>query len=132
MPQRPARILVVEDDPEIRGVISEFLAPEGYDLHAATSAREAFRALEGHVIDLVLTDLVMPDDEGIAMIREIRRRFPTVKTVAMSGARFGPFLRVAELLGANATLSKPLNSSLLRLTLRQVLATASTTVRSSA
>lgn len=131
MPKRSARILVVEDDPEIRAVISEFLAPEGYHLHAATSAREAFHALEGHVIDLVLTDLVMPDDEGIAMIREIRRRFPTVKTV-MSGARFGPFLRAAELLGANATLSKPINSSLLRLTLRQVLATSSTTVRSSA
>lgn len=132
MPKRSARILVVEDDPEIRAVISEFLATEGYHLHAATSAREAFHALEGHVIDLVLTDLVMPDDEGIAMIREIRRRFPTVKTVAMSGARFVPFLRAAELLGAHATLSKPINSSLLRLTLRQVLATSSTTVRSSA
>ena len=63
----------------------------------------------------------MPDREGIEMIQEIRQRFPAVKTVAMSGAVFGPYLRAAELLGANATLSKPLNSSLLRLTLQQVL-----------
>jgi DNA-binding NtrC family response regulator len=122
--QSVARILVVDDDPDIRGVIREFLMPEGYELRMAASAREAFRILEREAINLVLTDLVMPDDEGIAMIQEIRRRFPTVKTVAMSGARFGPFLRAAELLGANATLSKPLNSSLLRLTVQQVLAVA--------
>ena len=110
-------------------MIRECLVPEGYDLHAAATAGEAFRLLEGQPIDLVLTDLVMPDDEGIAMIREIRRRFPSVKTVAMSGARFGPFLRAAELLGAQATLSKPVNSSLLRLTVQQVLATPSVSSR---
>jgi len=119
-----ARILVVDDDPDIRDVISEFLSLDGYELWMASTAREAFRILEQQAIDLVLTDLVMPDDEGIAMIREIRSRFPGVRTVAMSGARFGPFLRAAELLGANATLSKPLNSSLLRLTVQQVLAVA--------
>ena len=102
--------------------IRHFLAPDGYDLLTAPSAREAFRVLESEAVDLVLTNLVMPDDEGIAMIQEIRRRFPQVKTVAMSGARFGPFLRAAELLGAHATLSKPLNASLLRLTVQQVLA----------
>ena len=116
------RILVVDDDPDIRGVIREFLAPDGYELRMASTAREAFRILEREAIDLVLTDLVIPDDEGISMIRIIRNLFPTVKTIAMSGARFGPFLRAAELLGANATLSKPLNSSLLRLTIQQVLA----------
>ena len=115
------RILVVDDDPDIRGVIREFLEPEGYDLRLAANGREAFRILGLEKVDLVLTDLVMPDREGIEMIQEIRRRFPTVKTVAMSGAVFGPYLRAAELLGANATLSKPLNSSLLRLTLQQVL-----------
>jgi len=120
--EQAARILVVDDDPDIRAVIGEFLAPDGYELRMASSAREAFRILEREPIDLVLTDLVMPDDEGIAMIRDIRTRFPGVRTVAMSAARFGPFLRAAELLGANATLSKPLNSSLLRLTVQQVLA----------
>jgi CheY-like chemotaxis protein len=122
----------VDDDPDVREVIRGFLSPEGYEHHAAASACEAFRLLEGHAIDLVLTDLVMPDDEGIAMIREIRRRFPGVRTVAMSGARFGPFLRAAELLGANATLSKPLNSSLLRLTVQQVLAMPADSVRQGA
>jgi CheY-like chemotaxis protein len=120
--QRAARILVVDDDLDNQEVIREFLAPDGYRLQTAASAREAFRVLERDAVDLVLTNLVMPDDEGIAMIQEIRRRFPSVRTVAMSGARFGPFLRAADLLGADATLSKPLNSSLLRLTVQQVLA----------
>lgn len=114
-------ILVVDDDPDIRGVIREFLTPDGYDVRLAANGREAFGILGFEDVDLVLTDLVMPDREGIEMIQEIRRRFPAVKTVAMSGAVFGPYLRAAELLGANATLSKPLNSSLLRLTLQQVL-----------
>lgn len=118
---RVPRILIIDDDPDIRGVIREFLEPEGYDLRLAANGREAFNILGLEKVDLVLTDLVMPDREGIEMIQEIRRRFPTVKTVAMSGAVFGPYLRAAELLGANATLSKPLNSSLLRLTLQRVL-----------
>ncbi len=115
------RILVVDDDPDIRGVILEFLTPDGYEVRLAANGREAFGILGFEDVDLVLTDLVMPDREGIEMIQEIRQRFPAVKTVAMSGAVFGPYLRAAELLGANATLSKPLNSSLLRLTLQQVL-----------
>jgi CheY-like chemotaxis protein len=119
--RRVPRILVVDDDPDIRGVILEFLTPDGYEVRLAANGREAFRILGLEDVDLVLTDLVMPDREGIEMIQEIRRRFPAVKTVAMSGAVFGPYLRAAELLGANATLSKPLNSSLLRLTLQQVL-----------
>ena len=99
---RAPRILVVDDDPDIRGVIREFLEPEGYEVRSAANAREAFGILGFEEVDLVLTDLVMPDREGIEMIQEIRHRFPGVKTVAMSGA-------------------KPLNSSLLRLTLQQVL-----------
>jgi CheY-like chemotaxis protein len=120
--QQRVRILVVDDDPDIRGVIGEFLAPDGYELRMASTAREAIRILEREAIDLLLTDLAMPDDEGMSMIRMIRSLFPTVRIIAMSGARFGAFLRAAELLGAHATLSKPLNSSLLRLTVQQVLA----------
>ena len=118
------RILVVDDDPDIRGVINEFLRPDGYDVRLAASGREAFSILGFEDVDLVLTDLVMPDCEGIEMIQAIRQRYPAVKTVAMSGAVFGPYLRAAELLGANAAISKPLNSSLLRLTLKQVLTAA--------
>jgi CheY-like chemotaxis protein len=119
--RRVPRILVVDDDPDIRGVILEFLTPDGYEVRLAANGREAFGILGFEDVDLVLTDLVMPDREGIEMIQEIRQRFPAVKTVAMSGAVFGPYLRAAKLLGANATLSKPLNSSLMRLTLQQVL-----------
>ena len=124
MSQTVPRILVVDDDPDIRGVIREFLEPDGYEVRLAADGQEALGILGAEGVDLVLTDLVMPDHEGIETILEIRRRYPTVKTVAMSGAFYGPYLHAAELLGADATLSKPINSSLLRLTLQQVLAGA--------
>ena len=75
------RILVVDDDPDIRGVIREFLTPDGYEVRLAANGREAFGILGFEDVDLVLTDLVMPDREGIEMIQEIRQRFPAVKTV---------------------------------------------------
>ncbi len=65
MSQRVPRILVVDDDPDIRGVIREFLAPEGYDVRLAANGREAFSILGVEEVDLVLTDLVMPDREEI-------------------------------------------------------------------
>ncbi len=57
--------------------------------------------------DLAVTDLVMPGQGGIDTIRALHREHPTVKTIAMSGAFGGQFLRTAELLGADATLSRP-------------------------
>jgi len=72
-------------------------------------------------VDLVLTDLVMPDMEGIETIRTIHTQWPALKIIAMSGEFGGQFLHVAELLGANATLPKPIRPEVLLDVVRRVL-----------
>jgi CheY-like chemotaxis protein len=84
----------------------------------AADGREAIHVFErSPEISIVLTDLVMPNQEGIDAIRAMRRRRPEVVIVAMSGAFHGQFLPVAKALGADATLSKPFTLDVLRQTL---------------
>ena len=71
----------------------------------------------------MLTDLAMPRREGIETIIEIRRRFPGVKVIALSGVFGGLCLEMARQLGADAALSKPVRIDMLRRTVDAVLAT---------
>jgi CheY-like chemotaxis protein len=102
-------ILVVDDEDSIRGLFRELLTAEGYRVVVASDGRQACEMLrQGMNPDLVITDLVMPNQEGIETIRAIRQQFPTVRIIAISGAFGGKFLRMAKLLGADATLTKPI------------------------
>lgn len=105
----PARILVVDDDAAIRELLREILADAGYLVLEARNGREAMVRCREDQVNLMITDLVMPEQEGIETIRLIRREFPAVKVIAISGAFGGEYLRVAELLGAHGTLQKPLS-----------------------
>ncbi len=101
-------ILVVDDEEQIRTLMQDVLVSGGYNVLTATGGRTALELLAQHPpVDLVITDLVMPDQEGIELIREIRGRYPEVKIIAVSGAFGGQFLKTAEYLGADATLAKP-------------------------
>ena len=101
-------ILVVDDEERIRTLMQEVLVSAGHHVLAAAGVRTALELLAQHQsLDLVITDLVMPDKEGIELIREIRGRYPQVKIIAVSGAFGGQFLKTAEYLGADATLAKP-------------------------
>ncbi len=105
----PQTILVVDDEDSIRVLFRELLAAEGYRVLVASDGRQACELLhQGVNLDLVITDLVMPNQEGIETIRAIRQQFPHVRILAISGAFGGKFLRMAKLLGADATLSKPI------------------------
>ena len=73
------------------------------------NGRQARALMEKHQIDIVITDLVMPEEEGIETIIAIKKAHPTVKIVAMSGAFGCEMLAGAQLLGAQATLAKPLS-----------------------
>jgi len=104
----PRTILVVDDEDSIRGLFHELLTAEGYRVLVASDGRQACEILHrGMDLDLVITDLVMPNQEGIETIRAIRQQYPNVKIIAISGAFGGKFLRMAKLLGADATLTKP-------------------------
>ena len=102
------RILLVEDDERVRLVLKDLLESEGYEIQEASNGKEALRSHASSPPDLILTDLVMPDTEGIEMIIKIRKRDPNVKIVAMSGDE--DYLDLAKKLGADRTLIKPFSN----------------------
>lgn len=101
-------VLVVDDDPGVRDVIRSMLESSGYSVLVAENGREAMRLLKSVRADLILTDLVMPEQEGIETIKALRREYPGIRVIAMSGAFGGDYLRIAAYLGAHATLAKPI------------------------
>lgn len=103
------RILVVDDDPSLRNLLARTLEGAGFQAFTAEDGREARLQIEENRIDLVITDLAMPGEEGIELIRALRREQPHVKIVAMSGAFGADVLRAARTLGAHISLVKPVS-----------------------
>jgi DNA-binding NtrC family response regulator len=106
--RQPTRILVVDDDAGVRDVVRSMLESEGYAVDVACNGREALAALKATRFGIMITDLVMPEQEGIETIKIVRRDYPGLKVIAMSGAFGGDYLRIAGYLGAHSTLAKPL------------------------
>jgi CheY-like chemotaxis protein len=100
-------VLIVDDDPHILRLLRKALSKAGYDVAEACDGRSAMNRVRQSEVDVMVTDLVMPGQEGVETITQLRREFPQVKIVAMSGAANGRYLRICELLGANAVLQKP-------------------------
>jgi CheY-like chemotaxis protein len=108
-----AKILVVDDDATLRALLAGTLKRAGYDVEQAADGRQAVRAYRASPADLVLTDMFMPEMDGMEAIMMLRREFPDVRIVVMSGgAYFGTsdILEMAEQLGAARTLAKPIES----------------------
>jgi len=98
----------VDDDPSVRELLRRALENAGYPVVEAQSGKEALAQIERKSIDLLITDLAMPDGEGLEVIREIKRSFPALEIIAISGAFGGSFLaevfdyrreRIGSLLG---------------------------------
>jgi CheY-like chemotaxis protein len=106
-----ARILLVEDDDSIRQLLHDILIAAGHTVVTATNGQEGVDKFTPGAFDLLITDLVMPEKEGIEVLREIRAQQPALKTLAISGGgKFGgaeTYLRLASLLGAKQILAKP-------------------------
>jgi PAS domain S-box-containing protein len=114
-------ILVVDDEEGVRRLLREVLS-ERYRVLLAEDGKEALNVIAGKVnLDLVITDLVMPNLEGIETIQAIRKLSPGLKIVAMSGAFGGHFLKSAKALGADATLLKPIRADVLYQTVGELL-----------
>ncbi len=123
MDQKPRTILVVDDEPLIRDGLGEGLRLNGFQVLEAGDGDEALSVLASEPVSLVLTDLAMPRRDGIETIIEIRRRFPHVKVIALSGVFGGLCLEMARQLGAAAALSKPVRIETLCRTVDAVLTT---------
>jgi len=105
-----ARVLVIDDEEQVRTLIREVLEGAGHEVMEAGNGREAMKLYEANPTNVVITDLVMPEQDGLETIRELRRRFPAVKIIAVSGAQQKlnlDLLYVAEKLGALRTMEKP-------------------------
>jgi hypothetical protein len=120
-PQSAGKILVVDDDEGIRNLFWQVLTGAGYDVSLAGDGQQALKLVQDQEFDVVVTDLVMPEREGIETIQAIRKKHRDLKIVAISGAFGGKMLRTAELLGAGAALLKPVAPDLLLATLRRLL-----------
>lgn len=108
---KPLAILVVDDHPIMREVVCEILEDAGHEVRFAGDGREALRQLSSAEFDLLVTDIVMPEMDGIELIGEVRRRYPQTRIIAMSGGaeRFPikDVLTIARRVGAGAALDKP-------------------------
>jgi len=105
-----AKILVIDDDLQVRHLMVLALNNAGHQTFSAENGAEGIKAYRANPADLVITDLIMPEKEGIETIIELRREFPAVKIIAISGGgrQSGrDFLPVARKLGAQRTLQKP-------------------------
>jgi CheY-like chemotaxis protein len=102
-----AEILIIDDDRQMRRLISRFLTGAGHTVHEAENGRDGIALFRRVRPALVITDIVMPDMEGIETIREPRRDAPTLPIIAISGSNEPIYLRAATSLGAMAALEKP-------------------------
>lgn len=105
------RILVIDDEPPVRQMLHQMLERAGYDVDEAEDGAQAMRMLKEHPADIVITDMIMPNKEGMNTIMEIRRDFPELKVIAISGGGdvgAKEYLAVAARCGAQKTFTKPL------------------------
>jgi PAS domain S-box-containing protein len=118
------RVLIMDDDRQIREIIREVVEMEGYTALEASDGRQGIRLCRREPVDLVITDIFMPETDGLQVIREIRQGFPGTKIIAISGGGetvAGDFLGHAKLFGADRTFSKPLSLSELTGAVRELL-----------
>lgn len=108
----PPKILLIDDDLRVRTAMVQFLADLGYHVVVADDGERGLRLFRSEKPDLVITDIIMPEKEGIQTIMEMRREQPSTKIIAVSGGgRIGntDFLKVARSMGANDVIAKPVD-----------------------
>jgi len=110
------RIVLIDDDELTRETLQEVLESAGYEVDAAPEGGAGLARCKEQSPDLVITDLIMPGKEGMETIVELRRDFPAVPIIAISGgSRIGPgsYLHTAVKLGASSGLEKPFSPGML-------------------
>lgn len=105
-----ARVLVIDDEEELRRVLVRALEVGGHEAVEAANGADGLREIKARPVDLVVTDLVMPEMDGLEFMRELGRLRPGTRVIAISGGGIwdkASMLTVAGMLGAVKTLSKP-------------------------
>lgn len=124
-PHEPECILIIDDDDQINSMLQEMLKSEHYRVLAASNGSAGVDLLRNERVDLLITDMLMPNMDGVEVIQEVRRKWPLLKIIAMSGGGIGAtpdfYLTVARKLGAVSTLVKPFSREQLLEAVRDML-----------
>ena len=118
------RILLIDDDDSVRTVLSKILAHFGHTEIEARNGNEGLELFKDARADLLITDIVMPEKEGLEVLMELRKIHPPVKIIAISGGgRFSAmdYLQTAKLMGATRVLEKPFTQEVLMATINELL-----------
>ncbi|PID71682.1 MAG: response regulator [Desulfobulbus propionicus] len=118
------RILVIDDDEQMRTLIRQVMEWAGYEVVEANNGREGMRLQQQIKADLVITDLIMPEQEGLETITALKSLYANTKIIAISGGgRIGPeaYLPAAKELGADRVFSKPFNVQELAAAVKELL-----------
>lgn len=108
------RILIIDDDAELRSSMRKMLKSAGHEVVEAENGEHGMDAFRKQPADVVVTDIVMPEKEGIETIQDIRVLSPSVPIVAISGGARGStldYLKLARTVGATSTLAKPFRTN---------------------
>ncbi|HEX3878989.1 MAG TPA: response regulator [Bryobacteraceae bacterium] len=116
-----AQIVAVDDDQQVLNFLKNTLESKGYEVRATTSPKSALAMVEQKVPDLLITDLNMPNTDGFEVLRTQRSRFPGLRILVISGHMHSDLLEAASLLGATATLEKPVSGEALLTAVRDVI-----------
>jgi len=120
-----ARILVIDDEPHIRTLVEAFLSQDGHEVDLAVNGKEGLTLIERNHYDLLLTDVVMPEKDGLELIMDLKGRVPRIRVIVMSGGgtrlNIQNYLEMARLLGADRVLPKPLDFLKLQNAVKEVL-----------
>lgn len=118
------KILLVDDEGAIRSMVSAVLKKEGRSFVEACNGTEAQAFLAADSYDLVISDVIMPDCDGIELVMSIRRKQPDVPVIVMSGGgrvQANHYLNLAKKLGAVRVFEKPFDTTMLRQSVNEIL-----------
>lgn len=116
------KILIIDDDTRIRNLFRMWLEREGFEVFEAENGMEGVKVQRTKLMDLIICDLIMPVQEGIETITQIKSEYPDVGIIAISGGgKIGPdsYLSVAEHLGAWRVFTKPVDMRLMMATIKE-------------
>lgn len=118
------RVLVIDDDQQMRKLLRQVMEWAGYEVMEAEDGRAGMKIQQQIQADLVITDLIMPEQEGLETITALKNMYPSVRIIAISGGgRIGPeaYLPAAKELGADRVFSKPFDVKELAQTVKELL-----------
>ena len=120
-----ALVLIVDDDPQMLRLLTDVVQLDNHDVLLAQDGEMALKYFAHQTPDLIITDILMPNKEGLELISEIREKFPKLKIIAYSGGGSTDpqsYLEFASGMGADKVFSKPMPLALLRQEIRDLLA----------